>query len=38
LIEVWHEGHDLRMPVHEFLGWTFAEYARYKESGRVPPA
>lgn len=34
-IDAWHEDPEL-MPLHEFLGWTRAEYVAYVETGVVP--
>lgn len=38
LIDRWHsdEDTDKDCPLHEYLGWTEKEYARYVETNKVP--
>lgn len=35
LIEKWHDG-DSKLPLHEYLGLTFEEYAYFVEKGELP--
>jgi len=35
LIDEWHEG-DSNQELHEFLGFTFEEYARWVETDEFP--
>lgn len=35
LIDDWHTGADAR-ELHEFLGWTWAEYAAFVERNEIP--
>ncbi len=36
LIDLWHEGAGADLPLHEFLGMTWVEYARFAETNQVP--
>lgn len=36
LIDRWADSYVDRMPLHEFLGWTPEQYARYVEDGEIP--
>jgi len=35
-IESWHKGAGADQNLHEFLGWTWDEYARWVETGEQP--
>lgn len=34
-IEEWHKAEDVKVPIHEFLGFTWPEYADWVETGRI---
>jgi hypothetical protein len=36
LVDLWHEGAGGDLPLHEFLGMTWAEYAAWTRDGTMP--
>lgn len=36
LVGLWHDGAGLGLELHEFLGWTWREYARWVERSVLP--
>lgn len=36
--DAWHDGAGGTLKVHEYLGWTRAEYAQWAETGQLPGA
>ena len=36
LIDEWHNDQETTLSLHEYLGWTWEQYARYVESGTIP--
>ncbi len=36
LVEEWHSDSSLGCGLHEYLGWTWEEYAKYVENGELP--
>ncbi len=35
-IDLWHDGGGKGLALHEFLGWTWEQYAAYVERGEIP--
>lgn len=35
-IEFWHLEYDGEEELHEFLGWSWADYVDYCQSGKIP--
>lgn len=35
-IAEWHEKTDIKMEIHEYLGWTKEEYMKYLETQELP--
>lgn len=35
-VEEWHNNDLLTCELHEYLGWTWTEYARYVETCELP--
>lgn len=36
LIDDWHGADEDGVSLHEYLGWTWAQYKRWGEEGEVP--
>jgi hypothetical protein len=36
-IDQWHTSPDVPGALHEYLGWTWREYAAWVERGTAPP-
>lgn len=36
LVDYWHTHKELKMPLHEYLGWTWHEYALWVHTSEMP--
>lgn len=36
LVDYWHKHEELKMPLHEYLGWTRHEYALWVHTNKMP--
>jgi hypothetical protein len=36
-VEEWHHGEGGAMPLHQYLGMTWEQYAFWTENGDIPP-
>lgn len=37
LIDAWHDRPDTGQELHEYLGWTWEQYATWVETDTMPP-